>query len=223
IERPLMRIGGELQPVTWEECLDDIGNRLRVIIDQHGPASIGIYFGSGLGMDAAGYRMMESLYKAIGTPAKFSPLTIDGTAKALVSHLVGGFPGFTSHIDYERATLVMYIGVNPVVSHGHNVALPDPVVSIRTVKEHAEVWVLDPRLTETARFATRHLAPRPATDYAVLAYLVRELLMDGADRAFIEQRAVGVDDLAAAVAPFTLERTAALAGLAEGELGALLD
>ena len=47
-------------------------------------------------MDAAGYRMMEALFGAIGTPAKFSPLTIDGTAKTLVSHLVGGFPGFTS-------------------------------------------------------------------------------------------------------------------------------
>ena len=53
------------------------------VIDEHGPQSVGVYFGSGLGMDAAGYRMMESLFSAIGTPAKFSPLTIDGTAKSL--------------------------------------------------------------------------------------------------------------------------------------------
>ena len=72
--------------------------------------------------------------RAIGTPAKFSPLTIDGTAKTLVSHLVGGFPGFTTHIDYERARLVLYIGVNPVVSHGHNIALSDPVTAIRAVR-----------------------------------------------------------------------------------------
>src|SRR5439155_4177783 len=158
IERPMLQVDGHLEESTWDACLDDLGGRLRAIVEEHGPQSVGVYFGSGLGMDAAGYKMMERLFAAIGTPAKFSPLTIDGTAKALVSHLVGGFPGFTSHIDYERATLVMYIGVNPVVSHGHNVALPDPVVSIRTVKEHAEVWVLDPRLTETARLATRHLA-----------------------------------------------------------------
>ena len=82
----------------------------------------------------AAFLGMEALFKAIGTPAKFSPLTIDGTAKTLVSHLVGGFPGFTAHIDYERAGLVLYIGVNPVVSHGHNVALSDPVTSIRKLR-----------------------------------------------------------------------------------------
>jgi anaerobic selenocysteine-containing dehydrogenase len=145
IERSLLRIDGRLEPVSWEACLDDLGDRLRAIIDEHGPASVGVYFGSGLGMDAAGYRMMGSLFDAIGTPAKFSPLTIDGTAKTLVAHLVGGFPGFTSHIDYERASLVLYIGVTPVVSHGHNIGLSDPVSAIRSLRSHAEVWVLDPR------------------------------------------------------------------------------
>jgi anaerobic selenocysteine-containing dehydrogenase len=222
IERPMMRVDGQLRPASWEVCLDDLGDRLRTILERHGPEAIGVYFGSGLGMDAAGYRMMEALFAAIGTPAKFSPLTIDGTAKTLVSHLVGGFPGFTSHIDYDRARFVMYIGVNPVVSHGHNIALSDPVTAIRAVRAHAEVWVLDPRVTETARLATRHLAPRPGTDYAVLAFLIRELLRDGADRDLLDHRTVGRDELAAAVDPFTVDHAAELAGLAEADLVELL-
>jgi anaerobic selenocysteine-containing dehydrogenase len=222
IERPMMRVDGQLQPATWEACLDDLGNRVRAIVERHGPQAVGVYFGSGLGMDAAGYRMMEALFNAIGTPAKFSPLTIDGTAKALVSHLVGGFPGFTSHVDYERATLVLYIGVNPVVSHGHNIALSDPVTSIRNLRTRAEVWVLDPRVTETARLATRHLAPRPCTDYAVLAFLIRELLRDGADREVIAHQTVGRNELAAAVEPFALASAAEISGLAGHDLLALL-
>jgi len=222
IERPMMRVDGQLQPTTWGDCFDDIGDRLRPIIDRHGPEAIGVYFGSGLGMDAAGYRMVEALFNAIGTPAKFSPLTIDGTAKTLVSHVVGGFPGFTTHIDYDRAKFVMYIGVNPVVSHGHNIALSDPVTSIRNLRTHAEVWVLDPRLTETGRLATTHLAPRPGTDYAVLAFLIRELLREGADREVLEHRTVGRDDLTEAVEPFTLGRVAEVAGLPEEELLSLL-
>jgi anaerobic selenocysteine-containing dehydrogenase len=223
IEQPLLRVDGQLQPTTWDRCLDDLGVRLRRIIDEDGPAAIGVYFGSGLGMDAAGYRMMEALYAAIGTPAKFSPLTIDGTAKTLVSHLVGGFPGFTTHIDYERARLVLYIGVNPVVSHGHNIALPDPVSAIRALRGHADVWVLDPRRTETARLATSHLAPRPGTDYAALAFLARQLLREGADRHVLEDRTTGADALARAVEPFTLEHAAAVAGVSEAELLALLE
>jgi len=222
IEQPLMRVDGQLQPASWEACLDDLAIRLRTIVERHGPAAMGVYFGSGLGMDAAGYRRMEALFRAIGTPAKFSPLTIDGTAKTLVSHLVGGFPGFTAHIDYDRAKLVLFIGVNPVVSHGHNIALPDPVSVIRRLRGHSEVWVLDPRVTETARLATKHLAPRPGTDYAVLAFLVRELLHDGTTREVLEHGSVGGEDLARAVEPFTLDHAAEVAGLAKTDLLALL-
>ena len=73
--------------------------------------------------------------------------------------------------------------------------MPDPVTAIRALRDHAEVWVLDPRRTETARLATRHLAPRPGTDHAVLAFLVRELLRDGADprRARAAARSTPID------------------------------
>ena len=174
-------------------------------------------------MDAAGYKMAERLHAAIGTPARFSPLTIDGTAKVLVSHLVGGFPGLNPHIDRDNVELVVYVGVNPVVSHGHTSALPDPVSALRALRARADVWVLDPRRTETARLATRHLAPRPGTDYAVLAFLVREILRDGADREVLDHRTVGRDALADAVSPFTLEHAARIAGVEERELTELRD
>lgn len=63
-------------------CLDDLGTRLKDLIDRHGPASVAFYFST---MESAGFRMAEALHAAIGTPAKFSPLTIDGTAKPLIS------------------------------------------------------------------------------------------------------------------------------------------
>jgi anaerobic selenocysteine-containing dehydrogenase len=222
LERPLMRIGDSLQPTTWETCLDDLATRLRTIIDRHGPGAIGVFFGSGVGMDAAGYRMAEALYAALGTPARFSPLTIDGTAKVLMSHQMGGFPGLTAHVDYEHAELVIYVGINPVVSHGHGTGLADPVGAIRALRSRGEVWVIDPLRTKTARLATRHLAPRPGTDYAVLAFLVREVLRDGADGEVLEHQTVGADALCAAVAPFTLEQAARVADVSAGDLTELL-
>ena len=179
LERPQMRVDGTLRDTTWDACLDDLGERLRDIIDRHGPEAIGINFGTGVGMDAVGYRIAQSLHAAIGTPAKFSPLTIDGTAKVLIADLMGGSSALSGRPDYDNATFAMFIGSNPVVSHGHTVGLPNPRGAIRDLAKHAEVWVVDPLHTETARLATHHLAPRPGTDYAVLAYLVREVLRDG--------------------------------------------
>ncbi len=220
IEQPLMRqADGTLAPVGWEACLDDIAAKLRGVIAKHGPAAVGIFFGSGIGMDPAGFRMAEALHRAIGTPAKFSPLTIDGTAKTYVASVVGGFPGLGTRPAYEQAKMVVYLGTNPMVSHGHVVAMCNPALTIKAAARQGEVWVIDPRRSDTVGFATHHMAPLPGTDYAVLAYVVRALLEDGAPHA---QPAVGVEELRAAVAPFTREYAARLAGLGGEELDAFL-
>ncbi len=212
LERPQMRVDGQLRDTTWEACLDDLGTRLKDIIDRHGPESVAFYFST---MESAGFRMAEALHAAIGTPAKFSPLTIDGTAKPLISDLVGGFMGLSGRTDLEHADFLLLVGVNPVISHGHAISMPNPTGTVRAIARRGQVWVIDPRRTETARLATGHLAPRPSTDYAVLAYLVREILRDGCKSDVPVQ---GIDALRAAVEPFTLAHTAAIADVGEPEL-----
>ncbi|MGV0158023.1 molybdopterin-containing oxidoreductase family protein [Mycobacterium colombiense] len=212
LERPRMRVDGRLRDATWDACLDDLGARLKEIIARHGPESVAFYFST---MESAGFRMAEALHAAIGTPAKFSPLTIDGTAKPLVSDLVGGFMGLSGRTDLDNADFLLLVGVNPVVSHGHAISMPNPTGTVREIARRGQVWVIDPRRTETARLATAHLAPRPSTDHAVLAYLVREILCDGMKTDVPMQ---GIDELAAAVEPFTLEHTAQLADVAAADL-----
>jgi anaerobic selenocysteine-containing dehydrogenase len=217
LERPQMRVDGTLRDTTWDATLDDLAGKLRETIDQHGPSSVGILLGTGVSMDAVGYRMAQQLQAAIRTPAKFSPLTIDGTAKVLISDLMAGSQALTGRPDYDNASFVMLIGSNPVVSHGHTIGLSNPRGAIRELAKRAEVWVLDPRHTETARLATHHLTPRPGTDYAVLAFLVREVMRDGIDAAVQD-----ADVLASAVEPFTLQHAAGLADVPEEQLTDLL-
>jgi anaerobic selenocysteine-containing dehydrogenase len=84
--------------------------------------------------------------------------------------------------------------------------------------------VVDPRRTETAALADRHLATRPGTDWLVLGHLVRQLLPadgspeDGALRA----RADGVAELREAVAAFDAPTVAAATGLDPADLDALV-
>jgi anaerobic selenocysteine-containing dehydrogenase len=220
ITRPMMRRNGELVPVSWDECLDDLATRLRKVIDTHGPNAVGVYFGSGLGMDASGYRLADTFYKALGAPPKFSPLTIDGTAKVLTSCLVGGFPGLSPKTDNENVEMLLYVGVNPVVSHGHNTGLFNPAASIRSAARRGEVWTIDPLLTETAKFSSRHIAPYPGKDYAILAWLVHEILDGGPIN--LAQPVSGMEELRAALAGFDRATAAAIAGVTEQELDDLL-
>ena len=220
ITRPLIRRNGQLVPISWSECLDDLAARLRKVVDTYGPNAVGIYFGSGLGMDASGYRMADTFYKSLGNPPKFSPLTIDGTAKVLASCMVGGFPGLSPKTDNDNVDMLLYVGVNPMVSHGHNTGMFNPGAPIRAAAKRGEVWTIDPLLTETAKYSTRHIAPYPGKDYAILAWLAREILDGGPID--LAQPVCGLEELRAALAGFDRATAAAISGVTERELDDLL-
>ena len=220
ITRPMMRKAGVLVPVGWDEALDDIAAKLRAIIDAHGPHAVGINFGSGLGLDSSGYAMEEALYYALGGPPKFSPLTIDGTAKVMVAGAMGGFPGLSLKTDYDNVEMLLYVGTNPMVSHAHNTGMYNPAVFIRAAARRGEVWTIDPLFTETAKFSTRHIAAYPGKDYAILAWLTREVLAGGP--LDLQQPVNGLAELRAALEGYDRAKAAAIAGVTEQELADLL-
>ncbi|MCP3975205.1 MAG: molybdopterin-dependent oxidoreductase, partial [bacterium] len=136
---------------------------------------------------------------------------LDTPCKPMVAEMMGGYVGLNPTIDWEATTMTVLIGSNPVVSHGHVTPFVDPVRRIRSLADKGEVWVIDPRETETALLATRHLAARPGSDFALLAHAVREILRDGADRSYLAlyTEPTELAQLRAAVEPFDLEHTVA--------------
>jgi len=220
ITRPMMRKGGNLVAVSWDEALDDVAARLRKTIDEHGPNSIGMYFGSGLGLDSLGYLMEEAFYNALGSPPKFSPLTNDGTAKVMMSGAMTGFYGLNPKTDYDNCEMLIYVGTNPMVSHAHNTGMFNPALWIRSVARRGEVWTIDPVFTETAKFSTRHIAAYPGKDYAILAWLTREIIDGGPLDPM--QRINGLAELRAALDGYDRTKAAEIAGVSEQELEDLL-
>lgn len=223
LDGPLLRRDGRLEPVSWDELLDDLAAKLGGALAERGPASVGVYFGTHATFDANLYWAGGAFLRALGSQAKFSSGTIDAPSYPYVRRLMSGVGWLFHSIDFERATLTLLLGTNPLVSHtSHMQGYPNPTGRLRELKSRGELWVIDPRATETARFATRHLSARPGTDYALLAYLVRELLRDGADREYLDAHGRNVEALAAAVEPYDVARAAEATGLAAAELSDLL-
>src|SRR5438552_7022036 len=133
-----------------------------------------------------------------------------------------GMASLMPMIDTDNAGLTILIGTNPVVSHGHAGAMVDPIVVMRRIAREHGLWVVDPRRSEAARLATRHLAIRPGADPALLAYVVRALLDEGVDEQYVARHVDGLDALRAAVEPWTAAPTAARTGLAIDDLDALV-
>ena len=220
VTRPMMRKKGEMVEVSWDEALDDVAGKLRAVIDANGPHAVGMYFGSGLGLDSSGFYMEERFHEALGGPPKFSPLTNDGTAKLMLAGAMGGFAAMTPRTDYENVDMLVYVGTNPMVSHAHNTGMYNPAGWIRAVAGRGEVWTIDPVRTETAGWSTRHIAPYPGKDYAILAWLTREVIEGGLVAP--AQPVQGLDELRALLAGLTRAKAAEIAGVSEQDLEDLL-
>jgi anaerobic selenocysteine-containing dehydrogenase len=212
----------------WTTALDDIASTIRALIDGSGPDSVAMYLASGSAFDTNGRRAAERFLRVLGSRQKYTATTIDTPSKPLVAELVGGWSGLTPIWDHQRSTLLVLFGSNPVVSHGHSNAMPDPV---RRLRDHrrtrddgraGELWVVDPRRTETAALADHHLQIRAGTDHVLLAHLVRELLHDGADEDHLEAHATGVAQLRDAVERYDLATTAHRTGLATEQIDGLV-
>jgi anaerobic selenocysteine-containing dehydrogenase len=222
LDDPLLRIDGGLVPVTWERMLADLDACIAEVIGTHGAQSIGIFAGSGIYQDAAGYWAMRRLARRMSSGHAYSDLTIDAAPKYRALELVAGTYALAPHAD-PAAELLLLFGTNPVVSHGQTAVFDNPVQRLRRSAQRGQVWVIDPRRTESARLASRHLAAKPGTDHAILALLIRAALASGSTGEAGGRRVRHVEALAAAVAPYDLTTAARITGLPEEDLADLLD
>ena len=219
LEVPLIREHGELRPTSWDHVLDDLAAKLSGILGAGGPRALGTFIGGGGYLDASGFFSLLAFLGTLKTPSAYSDMTIDSVAKALAAELVTGITGLEPRADLEHTKLVIFIGTNPVISHTRTINMHAPTAAMRDMRARgAQLWVIDPRRSETAQRADGHIAPRPGMDYVVLGYAIRELLIDGADFEYIEAHAQGVEQLRAAVGRFTLERASSIAGVEPQQL-----
>ena len=74
LKYPLKRVGNTFERISWEQAIDEIGAKLKEIVEQYGPRSFAYMGGGGQGCHfeaAFGVRLMRGL----GSRYHYSPLT----------------------------------------------------------------------------------------------------------------------------------------------------
>ncbi len=203
---------GRFQPIEAGLALDEIAARLSDLVARHGPRSVALYHGTGAYRSVLGAQLEKAFLSAIGTPNLFSTMTIDQSAKWVTAGRMGVMAsGKPALRDVDVALIA---GNNPVVSHqtapfaaGESGAPGRAYADARA--RGTRIIVIDPRRTETARYADLLIQPLPGHDAALFAAIAHILLRDGTyDRAFCERFATQLDALRDAVAPYTPELAA---------------
>lgn len=212
---PMVRKNGHLVPVSWEEALTVIANKIREALAEVGPEGVGIY-GSGQLTLEENYALTKLARGVLKTPNFDSNtrLCMSGTVFGLINVFGSdGPPG--CYEDLDLADCLLIFGCNPAEMH--------PQLWRRMLKNKLErgarLIVVDPRRTLPARAADLHLQLRPGTNLHLLNCIIHVLLRDNLiDREQVERLAVGLERVEEIVRQYAPEQVAPICGVAAADI-----
>ena len=210
LTHPMERTGDTWRQVSWDHANAAIGERVRAIIDEHGPDSVAMYVGTAAGFGVLHPVFAQGFMDGLGSTSMYASATQDCANKFAAAREVYGYPFTQPFPDVDRTECLIIVGANPVVSKWSFLQVPDPTKRLREIEARGgRVIVVDPRRTETARVATDHVFIRPDTDvFFYLSFLHELLATGGVDAAQVAAHTTGFDEVEQLVAPWSPERTA---------------
>ena len=225
LRHPLRRVGPkgthEFERITWDEAYETIVGELKRLKAEHGPESTGIYTGRG-SFDMALCDLFQPADVAVSSASSVlfpfgSPNTLGVGALCYVSfamiapHVTFGEMLITLDTDIEQAALIVVWGANP--------ATDSPPLTyhqmVRAKERGAEIVVIDPRRSETARQLDAEWIPlRPGTDGALALGLIQVLIEEELfDEGFARDWTLGFDDLTQLAQHYRPEVVADITGI----------
>jgi len=173
---PLKRVGDRFERISWDKAMDEIADKLKEIVQTHGPRSIAYMGGGGQGCHfetAFGLRFLNGL----GSKNHYSALAQELTGFFWVNGKAFGRQYMHSFPDIQGSDFLVFWGANPMVSHD----IPNAPAALRNKKKEPGflMAVVDPRVTETAKLADIHLRLRPGTDALLFKAMIKILLTEG--------------------------------------------
>jgi formate dehydrogenase len=211
---PLRRKGRDFEQVSWDEALDDIGERLRGVLGERGPQAVGWYMGNPGAFSYSHTLWVKGFLDGLGSPHYYSAGSQDVNNRFAASALLYGSPLVVPVPDLSRTRFLLVVGANPLVSHGSVLSAPRVREQLLAITGRGgRIVVVDPRRSETAR-RFEHVPITPDTDAWLLLSLLATVFEEGlADRRFIASATEGGAELERLAREHPPETTEARTGI----------
>lgn len=178
---PMRRIAdrgvGEFERITWDEALEEIASKWNGYVEQYGPASMAVQYGSGnyatcsgVGLGGAVMRFMN----AVG--CSYIPNNVDAAHGYTCTKICtfGLYGAQNEPADLLNSDTVICWGANPSVSQ------PQMMHFIFDAKERgAKYIVIDTMFNANAAKADKFIAVNPSTDGALALGIINLLFENG--------------------------------------------
>jgi anaerobic selenocysteine-containing dehydrogenase len=183
LRRPLVRDGGVLREATWDEAIARAAEGLRRVRAEHGKDAVAVYQGNPTAHNLGLMTVGQLVLRTLATKNLYSASTADQAPHMRASHDMFGHVLFMPVPDIGRTDFWLVVGGNPVVSNGSIMTAPDVKRRIAELRARGgKLVVVDPRRTETAELADRHLFLRPGTDALFLFSMLHAVFDEGLAR-----------------------------------------
>lgn len=235
LKSPLKRKGPkgtlEFEEISWDEAFQEITGMLKSIRAESGPEAAAIYTGRG-SFELAMCDVFQPAGVAVSSASSVlfpygSPNTMGVGALCYVSmamiapHVTFGGMHINMFSDIENSELVVVWGANPATD-----SPPVDLDRILTAKDRgAEVVVIDPRRTRTAKLADAEWIPiRPGTDGALALGLCHVLIdRELYDEAFAKDWCHGFEEFGQYVRHFRPEVVESVTGVPASTIRSLAE
>ena len=208
---PLRRVGpkgpgrGRLEPISWDEALDEIAARFQVLAAEDPQQILPCSYAGTMGQ--LQYASMDRrFFHRLG--ASLLDRTLCASAgKIGMKITLGGSVGMDPE-RYGEAKLILIWGSNPVVSNLH--------VWLRcqeAKRRGAKLIAIDPWRSQTAEKCHQHIRLLPGTDGALALGMMHVIIGEGRhDAEYVARYTLGFDALCERVQDYPPEKVARICG-----------
>lgn len=191
LTEPLKRVGDNFEAISWDQAIDEIAEKTRQLVEQHGPRSLAYMGGSAQGGHMeAGFGL--TMLRAMGSRYYYSSAGQEFSGSWWVFGRMMGKQYNVAIPDEHATEMLVGWGWNGMMSH----QMPRARKVLKEFSKDTErlLIVIDPRRSETAAIADMHLAVRPGTDSLLAKAMIAIILSEGwENREYIGQYVDGWD------------------------------
>jgi assimilatory nitrate reductase catalytic subunit len=210
---PLARqVDGSFTPISWDEALGKIVQKIEYVQNRYGQNAIGIFGGGGLTNEKV-YLLGKFARVALRTAnIDYNGRFCMSSAAAASNKAFGVDRGMPFPLeDIPQAEVVLLIGSNIAET------MPPMMQYLDAQRNRGgHLITVDPRITTTAQSATLHLSITPGTDAALANGLLHILIRDGLlDEEYIRERTEGFEQVKALATTYWPERVERITGIPE--------
>lgn len=169
ITEPLKRVGDKFEPISWEQAIKEIAEKMKHLVDTHGPRALAYMGASAQGGHFEGAFGL-SILRAMGSQYFYNS---GGQEFSGIWWLFGRMLGKQYNIavpDDHATEMLVGWGWNGMESH----QMPQAPKVLKGFSKDPErlLVIIDPRKSETASIANIHLPVRPGTDALLIKSMI---------------------------------------------------